>query len=474
MLWSTSLLAAVLAAIAVSTAGCTMHKVKTDRKVPVKLPEQLAEGGPEGPDRWWIAFGDDGLNRLVMKALRDNYDLRRTWARLEQSAAVARQTGAASLPTVQASADAQYSQRALAIGNQVIDTAAWQFPLSVSASYELDLWGRVRATRAAAATDVAATRQDLSAMAMTVAARVGDTWLSLIERREQKRLIEEQIKISEQLLQVVQGRFAQGLVSAVDVLQQRQQVETARGQLPLVDSAIGVLTNQLRALLGMPPRTPLDVPEATRIPELPPMPAVAEPAKLLDRRPDVRAARLRVLAADHRVGVALANRFPTLRLSGQAGVTGVITDKATTLNPAWSLAAGVARPLFDGGRLGAEHDRTKIALRDSVLAWAQAIVRALHEVDDALTRERQQRAHIAGLQAQLTTARKTFDESKRRYMTGVGDFVRVLAAEQSVQRLQRSLLSARRQLLSHRVSLHRAMGGGWTSKLVKRSERDGA
>ncbi len=152
----------------------------------------------------------------------------------------------------------------------------------------------------------------------------------------------------------------------------------------------------------------------------------------------------------------------------------MISSGSSTLNPAWSLASGIVGPLLDGAALASEHDRSKSALRGGVLAWAQTIVRALHEVNDALTRERQQRLHIAALRSQLTIAQKTYRESRRRYTAGVGDFMRVLTALQSVQRLERGLLSATRQLLSHRVSLHRALGGGWGNSLQQRSGRDGA
>ena len=221
-------------------------------------------------------------------------------------------------------------------------------------------------------------------------------------------------------------------------------------------------------MLGKAPGATLPGATVTALPNVPPLPKTGVPGDILAHRPDVRSAQLRVLANDHRVGAALAGRFPALRLSGQAGLSIVNAAGDFLANPVWSVTAGLLAPVFDGGRLAAEHQRTKAALRESVLAWGQLVINALHEVDTAVARETQQRVHITALDVQLGLAIQTLDETRRRYAGGVGDFLPVLTAVAAVQRLQRQRLSAGRQLASHRVSIHRALGGTWMNKITER------
>ncbi len=470
------LLGLVVVASTAATGGCAVHSVKKDRKLPVALPDAY-QGGGDGKvatGRWWTSFGDTRLDALVDTALQRNFDVRRAWARVDMIRAIGRMSGAARMPQVNASVDASYSERTMFIQDRILVISGGSVPLSVTASYELDLWGRVSANRSAALTDVAASREDLSTIAMSVSAAVVESWLGLQEARAQIELLERQVEVGRKLLGVVEGRFAQGLTTAVDVYQQRQVVAGVQGQLPRLQATVASLENQLRMLLGGMPGAALDVGADAALPALPGLPPTGVPANLLDNRPDVRAARLRVLAADHRVGVALADRYPNLRLSAQAGLAGVNQKGEFLTNPVWSLAAGLLAPIFDGGRRKAEVDRTRAVLQEAVLGWVQAVQKAAIEVANALRNERQQQLTIKALDGQLELAGKTLHEARRRYAGGVGDYLRVLTALQGLQNLERQRLSATRQLLSHRVSLHRALGGIWTAKLGRdpRDTRD--
>lgn len=459
------LLAAAFAVVLAS--GCAVHTVKNDPKLPVSLGDSYAggRGAKVATGRWWRDFGDKQLDSLVERAVRSNFDVRRAWARLAMTQAGVRIADSGAMPQLNAQVEAGYSVRQFFIGGRVNKIESYSVPLSVTASYELDLWGRVSASRRAALTDLQASRQDVSTVAMSVSAAVVDTWLALREARAQVALLAAQVQLGERLLAVVEGRFAQGLTDAVAVLQQRQLVAGVRGQLPQLEDAIGGLQNQLRVLTGVGPGAPLKEAAAATLPALPSLPDTGVPANLLDQRPDVLAARLRVVAADHRIGMALADRYPSVRLSASAGLSLLNPQGDVLTNPVWALAASLLGPLFDGGRRAAEVERTRAALHDSVLAWAQTVVRAAVEVQDALRREQQQQKTIAALDGQLELAQKTLDESRRRFTAGVGDFLPVLTAIQGLQGLQRQHLSASRALLAHRVSLHRALGGTWTAEL---------
>ena len=465
----------VLAAglLAGRVAGCNPHTRRDSATLPVSVPTGYTAEPGDAPidteaaklDRWWERLGDEALERLVAKTLAQNFDLHQAWARLTQVRALARQAGAGKMPQVSAEASTART-RAYGIGGDAQTQS--QHRISVGASYEVDVWGRVDALGDAADLDVKASRLDVETIAMSLAAQVAETWYSLVEQCAQQRLLDAQIKTNQTLLDLVEARFAQGLASAVDVFQQRQNVIATQARVPLVETRVAVLGHQLSILAGQGPQQPTSEPGAA-LPTLPPLPALGVPTDLLARRPDIRSARLRAEAADHRIGAALADRFPTLRLNASTGFGatsfGDLLDRWL-----WSMTAGVVASLYDGGRRSAEVDRQRAVLEERLGALAGAILRAMTEVEDALVQERKQALYVEALASQIGVARQLLTETRLRYARGLSDFLPVLAAIQALQHNESALLTARRQLVSHRIQLYRALGGGWTADLKAPSE----
>jgi len=442
-------------------SGCMVHRVPDRSAPPVIVPPAFSQSG-DAPahDRWWRDFDDPVLTALIHQALADNLDLRSAWARLGQSAALARQAGAPLWPELDATGAASRS-RTEAAGPVVRTT---QYSLSLAASYEIDLWGRVRSQERAAALDFAASREDLEAAAITVAATVGDVWYSLVEQREQRLLLDQQIETSETLLELAELRFSQGLASALDVYQQRQQLATTRGQVPGVESRRRVLEHQLAVLLGRTPMADM-VPGPLALPDLPRLPEAGLPADMLARRPDVRAAQARLAAADHRVAAAVAARLPSLSLTGSAGYAAGRSQDLWN-SQAWSMAASALAPVFDAGRRAAEVSRTKARVDEALALYTQTILTAFREVEDALVQERKQWEYVASVREQLELATSTLREARERYSNGLSDYLPVLAAVQSHHQVARELISARRQLISFRIQLYRSLGGTWPRGLA--------
>ena len=457
--------------LAMTLAGCSMHQVK-DKPAPLSpAPKAFAgKGGTaKAPLRWWTAFGDRQLDGLMTRALAGNMDLKRAAARLGMAGALAAQQSAAQWPQVSIEAGVNASKNNIFLklpgqeGRQ-LEVTTTTVPLMLTAAYEVDLWGRVSSVRKAAGLDLAATREDRDAMAMMISGQVAETWFALLEQRASKALLARQVAQGEQLLELVELRFSVGQSNAVAVLQQRHQVPSLRAQQPLVEAAIATLGHQLAVLLGRAPGGDLGLKRDAALPKAPPLPATGVPAEILARRPDVRAAMLRVRGADHRVGVAIADRFPALRLTGRAGFQGRDGVENLFDNWIWNLAANLAAPLIDGGRRKAEVRRNQFGLQDALAAYTQKVIGAIAEVEDALVREKRQGEHISALERRLDLAGKALSEARNRYADGQGDYLSVLTALQSHQQAERALLGARRQLLSHRVALYRAMGGSWAGK----------
>jgi len=469
---------ALFIAAALTATGCMVHKADTKPKSPIELPEQYAEVDKEragqaeqtpDPGRWWEDFGDADLNALVERSLADSLQLRQTWARLDQAEALARQAGASLQPNVNAELSASRTRRNMTFpgpaGNTTTSITQNNYSASIPVAYEVDLWGKLRSRARAAAYDAFASRDDVEAAAMTLTANVAENWFNIVEQRAKAKLLRQQLMTNEAFLELVMLRFGQGESSATEVLQQRQQVQSARAQLSLVEGRERVLVQQLAVLVGRGPGA-LVTTDREELPDLPHLPAAGLPSELLKRRPDVRAAQRRVVAADYRVGEAIANRYPSLTLSGSLGYSSVSLGELFD-SFVWSVMGSISASLWDGGRRSAEVDRTRAVMEERLMGYGQTLLTAVLEVESSLVNEKQQDANIQELEHQVDTSRQTLDIARLRYQQGLTDFLPVLTSLQALHAAEQNLLSSKRQLISHRIQLCRALGGTWTTELDK-------
>ncbi|MCX7915119.1 MAG: efflux transporter outer membrane subunit, partial [Verrucomicrobiae bacterium] len=394
------------------------------------------------------------LNQLVQQALAGNFTVRRALARLEQAEWSARKAGASLWPVVDGEVSAaRRGQRA----NDATSYAS-RYRGALLAGYELDLWGRVRATRAAAWWEAQASREDLATAAISVSASVAITWFNLVEQRAQVQLVRDQLQVNEALLGLVRERFQRGQVGAADLLQQQQLVEARRGDLASAELRAQLLAHQLAGLIGQPPGT-LVWEDVSRLPDLPALPATGVPAELVGRRPDVRAAANRLQAAERRVAVAVADRFPRLRLTGEWETGGT---RWRDLFDNWlaTLAANLTAPLWDAGERRAEVARAWAVWRERLHEYGQTLLEAFTEVEDALVTERQLQRLLESVDRQVELAGRVVERLEDSYRNGAVDYQRVLTAVLTHQSLQRQQLTVRRQVLEARVGLYRALAGG--------------
>jgi len=451
----------LVAGLSLVAASCISPADRRDATPEGPLPADYLEGTGSAPlpERWWTAFGSEELNALVESALAGNLSLRQAWARLEQARALARQAGAESYPAVSAEAGAAHARARSNAGR----THGEVYSLGLVASYEVDLWRRVRSQRGAAVLEARASRQDLESAAMMLAASVTGVWLDILANRAERGVLEQQLGSSRTYLELLEGRFRKSLVSALDVDQQQQVVAQLEAQVPLVEANEQVLLYELAVLLGRLPGGAPDIRQSA-LPESPALPAAGLPADLLGQRPDIRAALARLHAADRRVVVARADRLPALRLSGGGRYE---DDSVSDIFRNWyvNLAAGLAAPLVDGGRLRAEVERTRAVVDERLAAYREAVLNGVLEVEGALVRERKQREHIAGLTKEIRFARRALVAARERYTKGENDYLRVLTTLLSLHGRERDLIRAQRRLLAYRVDLYRALGGGWTRQL---------
>ena len=439
-----------LAAALALTACATRAPEQTP---PVKLPDTFLSGqssdGTPISDRWWQAFDDKALDRLVGQALSDNLSLKAGYQRLIQARALADRQSASLFPSLDATAGAQRQESD--------NTDNTRYSAGLSASYEVDLWGRVRAQSEAEELRAAASLADYQAAAISLSGEIASTWFRLVEQRAQSELARDQLKTNQDVLKLIETRFATGQSGSADVLRQRQLVSSSRERLYSIEAERRILEHQLAVLLGQSPGQ-AELPANNALPELPPLPDTGIPADLLQQRPDIRQAWQLVKASDKDLAAAISNRFP--RFSIEASVTSQSSD-AGDLFDNWlaTLAGNLVMPLIDGGQRQAEVRRTRSVKEQRLQEYGQTVLTAIQEVEDALAREQQQTRRLEQLEQQIRLSDATYRQLRTQYLNGTVSYIEVLNALQDRQDLRRTLLTARQQLLGYRVALYRALAG---------------
>ncbi|MEM7135265.1 MAG: TolC family protein [Myxococcota bacterium] len=429
---------------------------------------------PQGDTRWWRDFDDPALDSLIQEALTRNQAFQAGLARVRQSRYVALQIRAARFPQISAAGDFNVGESL----NPVLgDIRSTEVTGSAPVSYEVDTFARRAREYQAGRFDAEAVALDQDAMAISLSAEVAEAWFDAINARIEIAVFRSQLETDRKYLELVEARYREGLNSAVDVHQQRQRVAGSRASLALAEREIDLTDQRLSAVIGEPPGRAFPLVDAT-LPSIGPTPDVEVPATLLSTRPDIRAARRRVEAADRRVAAAIGERLPQITLTATPMYTRLNSrssggsfapaegDDASTPDETargftWSASANVTLPLFDGflGRSKVEEQRAVVD--ELVESYAETILNALVEVESALVLERQERLRVEYLEDQVKLATVTLNATRDRYQSGLSDFLPVLTALTTRQAAQLELVSSRRLLVSYRVQLYRALGGSW-------------
>jgi len=430
-----------------------------DFNSPVIPTEKFSQTGTQAiTDKWWLAFEDSTLNNLLNQALNQNFSLRASYDRLAQARAIAKKSGAELIPQLNGSFGATRVISETSTGRNTLD----EFSAGFAASYELDLWGRIRSGMHAAELDQQATQNDIDIAAISLSAEVSSSWYKLIEQRLQLELLDKQIKINQDNVDILLTRFNLGQARAADVFQQKQLLQSNIGDKAIVIANIKRFEYQLTTLLGKPVNS-LKLAKNKTFPTLPEKPVTGLSSELIQRRPDIQKAYFKVQAADQRIASAIADRFPKISLS--ASINSSTPDLHNLFNN-WlaTLAGNLVLPIIDGNRRIAEVERNQAVFSESVNQYAAVILTAIEEVETALIQEQQQLKLLVSVEQQLKFSRLALEQIQLRYQYGGMDFLRVLSARLSMQTLERSRIRAERELIDFRINLYKALAGGWALK----------
>lgn len=418
---------------------------------------------------WWTVFGDARLEALVAEAREHNHDLRAAVAGVRAARALARQVDADTLPRLDANGSAARQQRsaeslvkngsALGIGQPFN-----LFSATLDARYEIDLFGRVARGEDAAAADAEAAEQDRASATVALAAEVAVAWFDLCAATEEETILRETVASREQSLRLVRARQESGLATELELRQAEGALESVRAALPPSLQRQAVANHRLALLCGRPPVAPESARELRAL-TVPPQVPIGIPAALLERRPDLRAAEARLVAATARHAQAVAEFYPSVTLVGSFGYEAREVDrlgKGTT--ELWSIGPGIHLPIFSGGRLRAQELLRTAQGEEAEARYAQAVLVALTEVADAIAGIDSGRATAAAQNSVLAAEKRTREIALVQYEQGLTVYLTVLEAQRAELTAQLAALAARRSLLGAIVGLCKALGGGFETQ----------
>lgn len=402
---------------------------------------------------WWQGFDSEELNRLIDLALQANTDLLVATARVEQADAQLAQAGSALFPT--------FGLNAGGNRNGVIGESGGSdsYNASLNASYELDLWGRIRNSRDAARASLLASRFSRDTVRLTVIASVVNTYLQVRYQQDNLALAEENLQLAQQVLDVVQAKVDNGAVSPQDLAQQKTVVANARAQLPLLRHQLRQSRYALAVLVGEMPQA-FTVSGGQLDTLVLPVIQADLPDQVLARRPDVAQAQAALMAADYAVAAARADYWPSISLTGSGGYASTELSSLFNGDALYSLGVSLAQTLFDGGARSARIDQSRAAWEEQVAGYTGTLLVALQEVEQSLSNVQS----LADQQQYREEAYRQAEEAYRvaqvRYQEGETELTDVLSAQSSFNNARQNSLDLIYNQYLSRVTLYRVLGQG--------------
>lgn len=452
---------------ALASAGCLMGP---DYQRPaVETPAAWRNAEPAsveaGNSAWWEQFGDARLNELVRQALKGNNDLLLAAARIDELAGGYEVRRAALFPQAGLSAGAADQRQSERGANPLpggigIQNPAITHTLTPTASWELDLWGRLRRTSEAAWADLLASQENRKAVIMSLVGAVAGAYVNLRSLDKQLFIARNTLESRRRSLRIFYLRFKAGLISDLQLYQVQSEYEQAMATIPQLERAITQQENALALLLGHNPGAIARGKDLDQL-VLPAVPA-GLPSDLLTRRPDVGRAEQNLVAANARLGAARAQFFPTISLTGSYGWSS--TDLGNFVaGPAtiWNLAGNLTAPIFTAGALEGQEKAVTAQREQALIMYRQAIQNAFRDVEDALVEQRKLREQLQSQERQVQALRSYTRAAHLRYDNGYISYLEVLDAERGLFDAELSYTRTQAALFQALVSLYKAMGGGW-------------
>ncbi|SDU03571.1 efflux transporter outer membrane subunit [Desulfobacula phenolica] len=450
----------VMLASVVIFSGCKTLKPEPGTLLSLKIPDRFSvdAGDNDSIVTWWFLFESDELTSLINHAVDHNFDLKILKTKVIQAKANLEKEEASFFPELGFSFGGQKKETRVkntySSPSDYDGSHSWDG--SLRGAYNLDVWGQANAGKQVEILSLKAAEQDLKFSTLELTAQIAENWIDIIAARHKKSILGNQIKINNTLLELQTLRFVNGKANALDVSQQREVLAEANSQLPLLEKQEKLLLNNLAFLSGKTDLKPVEM--TTKIlPDPLPLPKVGIPSDLLENRPDIQAAGMRLSSGQWEITAARADRLPSFDLTAQALFS---SGKLDLLFNNWvaTLAGSIAGPILDGGLRKAEIKRLKAVADEQLTLYARTVAKAIVEVEDSLVSIDKQAAYIRLLEEELAVARLTLKDAGVQYQNGQSSYLAYLTAWTHIEQLERKLVGERAALIKERIGLYRALG----------------
>jgi multidrug efflux system outer membrane protein len=471
--------AALVALSAVTLSACSVGPTyqRPDLPIPATWRDDQAQAPAWPSADWWRGFGSPQLDSLIAQAQADNLDLAAAVARIREADAQARIAGAALLPAVDAGAGVTRSRRSRNVTSGTAGGAGTAsgggttggvggkgqnlYDAQLSASYEIDFWGKNHAALESAKDTALASRYSEQTVALTTMSSVATTYFQILQQRDVLAVTEQNLTSAEDILKALQAQEAAGIANALDVAQQETTVATLRASIPPLQQQERQFIDALAILVGKPPEA-VDITSGTLGDLAHPTVSPGLPSELLARRPDVAMAEAQLMAANANITVARAAFFPSVQLTAQGGIESAALS--SLFGPAslfYSVGSSVTQPIFEGGALEGQYEFSKAFRDELVQTYRKSVISAFQNVEDALvatqqTAEQEQRQQVA-----VDTAERAFQVATAQLNAGTINVLTLLNTETALFTARTTLAQVRSARLQAIVSLFIALGGGW-------------
>lgn len=471
----------------ISLTGCTVGPdyVKPTAETPPSYKESEGAGWKVAQPKddikrgaWWEIFGDSSLNSLEEQVRISNQNIAAAEAQYRQARALVQGARSAYFPTAAADASFTRSRRGLS-GNSTGSSASGaaaktsstvsDFLLSGNASWEPDIWGKVRRSVEASEANAQASAADLESLTLSVQSELAQDYFQLQTLDAQKQLFDATVQAYQKFLDMTKNRYTSGVASKADVLQAETQLRTAQAQS--ID--IGVQRAQLEhaiALLTGKPASVFSIP-VSPLSAVPPAIPVGLPSELLERRPDIAAAERRAAAANAQIGVALAAYYPNITLNASGGLESSHLAKWLTWpNRVWSVGTNVLETVFDGGLRASLTEQARAAYDANVASYRQTVLTGFQEVEDNLAALRILEEEAVAQDAAVKAARQSVTFSTNQYKAGIISYLDVVTVQTIALNNERTYIDIAGRRMAASVLLIRALGGGWETHSAQKDK----
>ena len=413
---------------------------------------------------WWEQFGDPVLNDLVATALRENKDLMIAAARVEEFVGNYGIVRSGLFPQV--GAGYQPSRQRNTLPGDIDSSVYNSYQAVLNAGWEIDIWGRIRRQTEAANAQLLASEEGRRGVILSLVSSVAASYINLRALDRQLEIARETAKSRGESYEIFKLRFEGGVISQLQLSQNKSQYEEALATIPPLEKAVAQQENGLSVLLG---RNPGPIVRGKTIDQLAlPLIPAGLPSDLLERRPDIRRAAQNLIAANALIGAAKAAYYPTISLTGLFGYASLgLGNLFNSSSKVWQYAAPISMPIFTAGGLAGQVQVAEATQQQALFGYQKAIQEAFREVNDALVNQDRTGAQLVAQKSQVTSLVEYSEIARLRYENGYTSYIEVLDAERSLFNAQLQYTQTQQAQFQAMTNLYKAMGGGWVAEAEK-------